>query len=79
MNFFGLWKKKHGILVNIMKNFILFSYKYCSHSGAHLVLILTMLTTENSIIFITIQQNSLFNQIPKKNLAEEINYFLKIQ
>ncbi len=72
------WIKKHGVLLDMINNCILFSLEYCSHLKVFLVPIPTMPTAEIEIISIATQQNILPNQILKRGLAEKIDNFLKI-
>ena len=70
--------KKHGILLDMIKDCISFSPGYCSHLGASLVSVPTIPTDETEIISIAIQQDILPNRILKRGSAERIDDFLKI-
>ena len=72
------WMKKHGVLLDMINNYISFSPRYCSHSGALLVPVPTIPTAETEIIFMATQQDVLPNRILKKGSAEKIDDFLKI-
>lgn len=73
-----LWMKKHGVLLDMINNSILFSSGYCSYFGAPLVSVPNMPKNETKIISMAIQQDILPYQILKKGSAEKIYDFLKI-
>ena len=70
--------KKHGVLLDMINNPILFSPGYCLYPKAPLVPVPTMPTDETKIISMATQQDVLPNQILKRGLAEKIDDFLKI-
>ena len=70
--------EKHGILLDMINDYISFFPGYCLHSGTPLVSVLTMPTAEIEIISMATQQDVLPNQILKRGSAEKINDFLKI-
>ncbi len=72
------WMKKHGVLQDIINDYISFSPGYCSNLGAPLVSVPTMPTAETEIISMATQQNVLPNRILKRGSSEKIDDFLKI-
>ena len=78
MIFGCLWMKKHGVLLDMINNYISFSPGYYSHPKALLILVPIILTAETEIIFMATQQDILPNRILKRGSADKINDFLKI-
>lgn len=70
--------KKHGVLLDMINNFIIFLPRYYIHSRALLFPVLTMPTIDNKIIPTATQKDLLSNQILKKGSTEKIDKFLKI-
>lgn len=72
------WMKKHGVLFDIINDYITFFSGYYTYPGTPLFLVFIIAKKKIEIIFIATHQDFFANQILKRGSAKKIDDFLNI-
>lgn len=70
--------KKHGVIIDIIKNFLAFGLGHCIYIRAFLPTTLSQLILPTKIVSIKIEKDITLQKIIKKSLMENMTDFLQV-